>query len=90
MNLSGPEGNKITIESPLESLNPMQYHDMSVYDSATQAYVQSHQDAPQISVDSAGKKAETKLYTGTNTVDEDSWSRGMNELSKGYDRYVGS
>ena len=90
MNLSGPEGNKITIESPLESLNPMQYHDMSVYDSATQAYVQSHQDAPQISVDSAGKKAETKLYTGTNTADEDSWSRGMNELSKGYDRYVGS
>lgn len=43
-----------------------------------------------ISVDSAGKKAETKLYTGTNTADEDSWSRGMNELSKGYDRYVGS
>ena len=92
MNLSGPEGNKITIESPLESLNPMQYHDMSVYDKAVQGNVQIHKipSEPVIPVETSDMETTTKLYTGTNTADEDSWSRGMSELSKGYDRYVGS
>ena len=79
-----PIGNQVIVNSDSSSLNPMAHHEMSEYEEGAQKYIGKHSDSPEVAVDS-GKydKSETYLYTGTNTVNENSISRGATEARKG-------